>query len=94
MRWGNWYTHDEDTLMHRPTGELVAIGRLWTPAMVVRVLLELGDKITAVDAAHLIIASNAVAWQAFDFVGVGEWTDESGAQRGAGFATTARAKAG
>ena len=89
MRWGDWYKHDADTLVHRSTGIMVRIERLWTPATTAEVLLEHAAALSCVDAVHLMIAANALQWDAFNFEGMGDWTDARGNQRGAQVAPAA-----
>lgn len=82
MRWGDWFEHDAESIVNRRTGVIVARSLIAMPNGVAVVLLE-HPELTAGDAAHLLIAANALEWDAFNFHGIGDWTDDRGRQLGA-----------
>jgi hypothetical protein len=91
MRWGNWYLYDAETVAHTSTGAKVDRASLSTPMNVDAWLLENGAELglSIGDAVHLHIAANQLEWLAFNYQGLGDWTDEDGIQRGVSAVTVA-----
>lgn len=84
--------HDRDTLVNIRTKTYVGLSVLSTPATVDEWLWNrVSDArtsgsepaMTLADAVHLHVAANALVWQAFDYVGIGDWVGSDGVQMGA-----------
>lgn len=72
-RFGDWYVHDEHHLKLVRCGLVVSLDELRTPAHVAEIVEKHHDKLTALDAVHLLVAANELVWQAFNFDGIGDW---------------------
>lgn len=82
MRWGEWYVHDASSIKHVRLGIVVSRADMATPATLARCIESFAPAATALDTVGLLIAANELVWHAFDFVGIGDWVDENGMQRG------------
>lgn len=91
MRWGRWYAHDAQTLIHRDSGLECPTDVLWEPVSIAEWCLRNQAALTAADVVHLTIAANDLCSQSWCFDGVGDWCNAEGSYRGAPREEMARA---
>jgi hypothetical protein len=81
VRWGEWYVHDASHVKHVRLGVVASHDDLADPAALSAFVLRC-PLLSATDVVALITCANELLWFAFDFVGIGDWVDADGVQRG------------